>query len=48
MSILKLLEWWGETLVAHAMNSAGWMFPAVEILHLIGIVLLVGLAAIVD
>jgi hypothetical protein len=48
MSILKLLEWWGETPVAHAMNSAGWMFPAVEILHTIGIVLLVGLAAIVD
>src|SRR5579864_2207091 len=48
MSILELMHWWGETPVAHAMNSAVWMFPAVEILHMIGIVLLVGLAAIVD
>ena len=48
MSLFKLLDWWGETPVAHAMNSAVWMFPAVEILHMIGIVLLVGLAAIVD
>ena len=48
MSIFKLIDWWGETPIAHLMNSAVWMFPAVEILHLIGIVLLVGLAAIVD
>jgi hypothetical protein len=48
MSLFKLLDWWGETPVAHAMNSAIWIFPAVEILHMIGIVLLVGLAAIVD
>jgi hypothetical protein len=48
MSILKLLDWWGQTPIAQAMNSAAWIFPAVEILHLIGIVLLVGLAVIVD
>jgi len=48
MPLFKLLDWWGETPVAHAMNSAVWVFPAVEVLHMIGIVLLVGLAAIID
>jgi hypothetical protein len=43
-----MFDWWNETPIARAMYSAVWMFPAVEILHMIGIVLLVGLAAIVD
>jgi Family of unknown function (DUF6644) len=48
MSLFKLLDWWGETPVAHAMNSAVWAFPAVEVLHMMGVVLLVGLSAIID
>jgi hypothetical protein len=48
LSLFKLFDWWGEAPVARAMNSAVRMFPAVEILHMLGIVFLVDLAAIVD
>src|ERR1700732_5094861 len=39
---------YGETPIAHAMNSSEWMFPIVEVIHMIGIVLLVGTAVILD
>jgi len=47
-SLFSLLDWWGTTPVAHAMNSSEAAFPAVEIVHMIGIVLLVGTAALID
>jgi hypothetical protein len=47
-SLFSLLDWWGTTPIAHAMNSSEAAFPAVEIVHMIGIVLLVGTAALVD
>lgn len=48
VSLFKVFDWWNETPIARAMNSAVWMFPAVDILHMLGIVILVGLAAIMD
>jgi hypothetical protein len=42
------MDWWGTTPIAHAMNSSEAAFPAVEIVHMIGIVFLVGTAALVD
>jgi hypothetical protein len=46
--LFRLFVWYGETPIAHAMNSSEWMFPIVEVLHMIGIVLLVGTAVILD
>ena len=47
-SLFSLLDWWGATPIAHAMNASEAAFPVVEIVHMIGIVLLVGTAALVD
>src|ERR1700730_6019511 len=46
--LFRLFVWYGETPVAHAMNSSEWMFPIVEVIHMMGIVLLVGTAVILD
>src|SRR6202795_4751107 len=46
--LFRLFVWYGETPIAHAMNSSEWMFPIVEVIHMIGIVLLVGTAVILD
>jgi hypothetical protein len=46
--LFRLFVWYGETPIAHAMNSSEWMFPIVEVIHMIGIVLLVGAAVILD
>jgi hypothetical protein len=46
--LFRLFVWFGETPIAHAMNSSEWMFPIVEVIHMIGIVLLVGAAVILD
>lgn len=47
-ALFSLLDWWGTTPIAHAMNASEAAFPAVEIVHMIGIVLLVGTSALVD
>ena len=46
--LFRLFVWYGESPIAHAMNSSEWMFPVVEVIHMIGIVLLVGTAVILD
>jgi hypothetical protein len=46
--LFSLFEWWGNTPIAHAMNGWEWSYPIVESFHIIGIVLLVGTAALVD
>ena len=46
--LFRLFVWYGETPIAHAMNSSEWAFPIVEVIHMIGIVLLVGTAVILD
>jgi hypothetical protein len=46
--LFRLFVWYGETPIAHAMNSSEWMFPIIEVIHMIGIVLLVGTAVILD
>src|SRR5258708_2971038 len=48
MTLFSLFEWWGKTPIATAMNGSEMAFPIVETLHLIGIVLVVGTAALVD
>lgn len=46
--LFRWFVWYGESPIAHAMNSSEWMFPLVEVIHMIGIVLLVGTAVILD
>jgi hypothetical protein len=46
--LFRFFVWYGETPIAHAMNSSEWAFPIVEVIHMIGIVLLVGTAVILD
>jgi hypothetical protein len=46
--LFRLFVWYGETPIAHFMNSSEWMFPIVEVIHMIGIVLLVGTTVILD
>ena len=48
MTLFSLFEWWGKTPVATVMNGSELAFPLVETLHMIGIVLVVGTAALVD
>lgn len=40
-----LLVWLETTALAAAMREAQWFYPAVEVVHILGFVLLVGAAA---
>jgi hypothetical protein len=42
------LVWLETTALAHAMRQWLWLYPVVEIVHIVGIVLLVGAAAMFD
>lgn len=48
MTILRFMEWLGESPAANAMNGPEWAFPVVESLHFIGFAFLIGTIAIVD
>ena len=48
MTVLKFMEWLGESAAANAMNGPEWAFPVVESLHFIGFAFLIGTIAIVD
>jgi len=44
----SLLNWLETSPLAHAMAASVWVYPIVETLHMVSIVLLVGTTAIVD
>ena len=46
--LFDIFEWYGRSPIAAAMNGSVWAFPIVESLHMMGIVLLVGTAVILD
>ena len=48
MTVLKFMEWLGESAAANAMNGPEWAFPVVESLHFVGFAFLIGTIAIVD
>ncbi len=48
MSISNLLDWLEKTPWAAGIRQSMWLYPALEILHLVGIVVLVGAAFMFD
>jgi hypothetical protein len=45
---VRWLTWLEETALARAMRESEWLYPAVEVAHIIGIATLVGAAAMFD
>ena len=48
MNLLPLFQWLEASLVGEAIRASLWLFPAIECLHLLGLVLLGGSVLIVD
>ncbi len=48
LEVGEWLGWLGATLPAQAMRSSPWLYPIVEIVHIVGFVVLVGAAAMFD
>ena len=48
MSLLPLFEWFEHSRLSTAMHAGAWQFPAVEILHIAGAVLVFGSILIVN
>ncbi len=48
MSLLPLFEWFEHTQLSVAMHAGSWQFPAVEILHIAGSILIFGSILIVN
>ena len=48
MSLLPLFEWFEHTRLSAAMHAGSWQFPAVEILHIAGAILVFGSILIVN
>jgi hypothetical protein len=48
MSLLPLFEWFEHSLLSAAMRAGAWQFPAVEILHIAGAILIFGSILIVN
>ena len=44
----RFLAWLGETGLSRAMQGSPWLYPAAETVHLLGLALLVGTAAMFD
>lgn len=48
MNAWTILDWLGTTRISEFMQTSEWAFPAVEVVHVIAIVLVYGVIAIVD
>ena len=48
MDISYFFQWLANTSVAEAINSAEWLFPVIESIHITGLAVLIGTIAIVD
>ncbi len=48
MDLLHFFRWLAHTWVANAINDSEWLFPVIESIHITGLAVLIGTAAIVD
>lgn len=48
LTIAGLLQWLEDTSMAGAIRQSSWLYPFLEIIHIVGIVLLVGAAFLFD
>jgi hypothetical protein len=48
MSILELFEWVNNTWISQAIRDSTYIFPVVEVFHLFGLTLLLGIVTVVD
>jgi hypothetical protein len=48
MSLLPFVEWCNETVVATAIRESIWMFPALQVVHLLSLAVLGGTVLVVD
>jgi hypothetical protein len=48
MSILELFKWFNNTWISQAIRDSTYIFPVVEVFHLFGLTLLLGIVTVVD
>ena len=48
MSLLPLFRWFDATLISQIIRNSTYIFPVVEVFHLLGITLLLGTVTVVD
>ena len=48
MSLLPFAQWCDQLALGHAIHNSPWLFPAIEVVHLLALALLGGTVLIVD